>query len=81
MTEALVLLIPLFSAALLALIADYRLSAKINVAASGLALLAALLLLVDRPAAGQFLTVDDLNIVFILLSTFVGFTTSAFSAS
>ena len=42
---------------------------------------AALLLLVDRPAAGQFLLVDDLNIVFILLNTFVGFTTSAFSAS
>ena len=81
MTESLVLLIPLFSAALLALLADYRLSAKINVAASGLSLVAALLLLVDRPAAGQFLAVDDLNIVFILLSTFVGFTTSAFSAS
>ncbi len=43
--------------------------------------LAALLLLADRPAAGQFLLVDDLNIVFILLNTFVGFTTSAFSAS
>jgi hydrogenase-4 component F len=80
-TESLVLLIPLFSAGLLALLADYRLSAKINVAASGLSLIAALLLLVDRPAAGQFLAVDDLNIVFILLSTFVGFTTSAFSAS
>ena len=81
MTESLVLLIPLFSAALLALLADYRLSAKINVAASGLSLVAALLLLMDRPVAGQFLAVDDLNIVFILLSTFVGFTTSAFSAS
>jgi hydrogenase-4 component F len=81
LTEALVLLIPLLSAVLLLLTADYRLSAKINVAASGLSLVAALLLLVDRPAAGQFLVVDDLNIVFILLSTFVGFTTSAFSAS
>ena len=40
-----------------------------------------LLLLVDRPATGQYLLVDDLNIVFILLNTFVGFTTSAFSAS
>ena len=44
-------------------------------------LLAALLLLVDRPATGPFLLVDDLNVVFILLNTFVGFTTSAFSAS
>ena len=77
----LVLLIPLLSAAGLSLISGYRLSARINVAASGLSLLAALLLLVDRPAPGQYLAVDDLNIVFILLNTFVGFTTSAFSAS
>ena len=38
-------------------------------------------LFVDRPAAGGYLFVDDLNIVFIVLGTFVGFTTSAFSAS
>src|SRR3546814_768739 len=30
---------------------------------------------------GPFLLVDDLNIVFIVLNTFVGFTTSVFSAS
>src|SRR5690242_9829136 len=81
MTESLVLLIPLLSAALLSLIPGYRLSAKINVGASALALAAALLLLANRPAAGRFLAVDDLNIVFILLTAFVGFTTSAFSAS
>ncbi len=33
------------------------------------------------PPPAQFLLVDDLNIVFILLNTFVGFTTSVFSAS
>ena len=76
-----VLLIPLVAAAVLALVADYRLSAKINVGASGLALLAALTLLWQRPAPGQYLLIDDLNVVFILLNTFVGFTTSAFSAS
>jgi hydrogenase-4 component F len=81
MTESLVLLIPLLSAALLSLVPSYRLSAKINVGASGLSFAAALLLLINRPAAGQFLAVDDLNIVFVLLSAFVGFTTSAFSAS
>ena len=32
-----------------------------------------------RPAT--YLLVDDLNIVFIVLTTFVGFTTSVFSAS
>ena len=35
----------------------------------------------DRPAPGQYLLIDDLNVVFIVLNTFVGFTTSAFSAS
>ena len=81
LTESLVLLVPLLAAAVLSLVSDYRRSARINVAASFLSFLAALLLLADRPAAGQFFAVDDLNIVFILLNTFVGFTTSAFSAS
>src|SRR5204863_1027392 len=30
---------------------------------------------------GKYLFVDDLNIVFIVLSTFIGFTTSVFSAT
>ena len=33
------------------------------------------------PPNGTFLFVDDLNVVFVVLGTFVGFTTSAFSAS
>lgn len=37
--------------------------------------------MVERPAPGSYLLVDDLNIVFVILNTFVGFTTSAFSAS
>jgi len=76
-----VLLIPIATAGLLALISDYRLSARLNVAASLATLLAALLLFVERPAVGPYLFVDDLNIVFVVLSTFVGFTTSLFSAS
>ena len=44
-------------------------------------LVAALFLLGERPAAGDYLFVDDLNNVFIVLTTFVGFTTSVFSAS
>jgi hydrogenase-4 component F len=81
MSEFAILLVPLLAAAILAAISDYRISARINVAASLLSFLCALLLLVDRPTPGQFLLVDDLNVVFILLNTFVGFTTSAFSAS
>ena len=38
-------------------------------------------LFVDAAGAGRYLLVDDLNIVFIVLNTFVGFTTSVFSAS
>src|SRR3984957_12032812 len=81
MSELAILLVPLAAAAVLAAISDYRMSARINVAASLLSFLCALYLLIDRPAAGQYLLIDDLNVVFILLNTFVGFTTSMFSAS
>jgi hydrogenase-4 component F len=79
---AAVLLVPIASAALLALIPGYRLSARLNVLASFLTLLAALALLVsERPEPGLYLLIDDLNIVFIVLNTFVAFTTSIFSAT
>jgi hydrogenase-4 component F len=76
-----ILAIPLVSAALLAGIAGYRLSALLNVLASLLTFLVALVLFVRRPPAGLFLHADDLNVVFIVLGTFVAFTTSVFSAS
>ena len=78
---ALILLIPVVSAAVLALLPGYIASSRLNVVASLLTLLAALSLLWRRPEAGLLLHVDDLNVVFIVLNTFVGFTTSAFSAS
>ncbi len=76
-----VLAIPLVAAAVLALVPGYRLSAGLNMAASLGSLLCALMLLAGRPAPGQYLLVDDLNVVFIILNAFVGFTTSVFSAS
>src|SRR5262249_51986465 len=76
-----VLVIPATAATLLALLPGYWLSARINVAASFATLVAALSLLLERPAPSPYLFVDDLNIVFVVLATFVGFTTSAFSAS
>lgn len=77
-----VLVIPLFAAVLLALLSHYRMSARLNVFASLLTCIAALFLFVfERPQPGQYLLVDDLNIIFIVLNTFVGFTTSVFSAS
>jgi hydrogenase-4 component F len=63
------------------LLPGYWLTARLNVLAALLTFLAALSLLVERPAPGGYLFVDDLNIVFVVLGTFVGFTTSAFSAS
>jgi hydrogenase-4 component F len=78
---ALILAIPLTSTLLLLLITNFRLSARLNAFSSLLTLLAALSLLFNRPAAGTYLLVDELNIVFIILNNLVGFTTSVFSAS
>ncbi|MGZ5890027.1 MAG: hydrogenase 4 subunit F [Hyphomicrobium sp.] len=76
-----ILVIPGVAALLLALLPGYKLTARLNVFATFLTFLAALSLLVVRPANGTYLFVDDLNVVFVVLGTFVGFTTSAFSAS
>src|SRR4051812_46043725 len=76
-----ILLTPLFAAVILAILPGYRIGAALNVIASLASLLFALTLLWDRPATGAYLLVDDLNIVFVLLNCFIGFTTSAFSAS
>jgi len=76
-----VLLIPLVAAFVLALLPGYRVTALLNVLASLLTFLAAISLLFLRPETGRLLFVDDLNVVFIVLNTLVGFTTSMFSAS
>jgi hydrogenase-4 component F len=75
------LLIPLGAAGALALIPAYRLSAALNIIASLAELFVAGSLLVYRPPGGLYLRVDDLSVVFIVLSSFVGFTTSVFSAT
>ena len=76
-----VLMIPAVGAALLALLPGYWLAARLNVLIALATLIAALSLLVDRPPPGGYLFVDDLNVVFVVLSTFVGFTTAVFSAT
>jgi hydrogenase-4 component F len=76
-----VLAIPLLAAAILALTPSYRLSAAVNALASCLTLVAAASLFFHRPAGGFYLQIDDLSVVFIVLNTFVGFTTSVFSAT
>ena len=78
---ALVLLIPALAVPLLAFLPGYRLSARLNILASFLTFLGALSLFAWPGATGTYFLVDDLNIVFIVLNTLVGFTTSLFSAS
>jgi hypothetical protein len=71
-----VLAIPALAAALLAALPVYRLTATLNVIATFLTFLAAVALFFGRPSPTPYLLVDDLNNVFIVLTTFVGFTTS-----
>jgi hydrogenase-4 component F len=76
-----VLVIPAVAAVLFAALPGYQMTARFNVIATFLTLITALSLYVVEPTSGSYLLVDDLNKVFIVLTTFVGFTTSVFSAS
>ncbi|HEX6118942.1 MAG TPA: hydrogenase 4 subunit F [Dongiaceae bacterium] len=76
-----VLLIPLLAVFVLAALPGYRLTSLLNVLASLLTFLTAISLFLVRPEPGQLLFIDDLNVVFIVLNTLVGLTTSVFSAS
>ncbi|GBD41037.1 NADH-quinone oxidoreductase subunit M [bacterium HR39] len=77
-----VLLVPAAAALGLAFVRDPKLGARLNVAASLLTFLASLALLAgERPPPDDLLIVDDLDSTFVALTTLVGFTTSAFSAS
>jgi hydrogenase-4 component F len=76
-----VLGIPAIAAALFAALPDYRIAARSNIAATGLTLLCSMSLFFAKPQPSAYLLVDDLNGTFIVLTSFVGFTTSIFSAS
>ncbi|HET9579203.1 MAG TPA: hydrogenase 4 subunit F [Usitatibacter sp.] len=77
----LILAVPLVSAALLALVPDNRATGRLNALASLLTFLGSTVLFFERPQTGPFLIVDEVNVVFVVLNTFVAFTTSVFSAS
>jgi hydrogenase-4 component F len=76
-----VLGVPLVAAALLAAVPGYKVTAQLNVFAAFATFVSASSLFLVRPQAGIYLIVDDLNVVFIVLNTFVAFTTAVFSAS
>jgi hydrogenase-4 component F len=76
-----VLAIPALAAVVLALLPGYWMAARLNVLVALATFLVSLSLFFSRPPPGAYLHIDDLNNVFIVLTTFVGFTTSVFSAS
>ena len=78
---ALVIGIPFVSAAVLVLVPGYRISAAGNVLAMFATFLAGVSLLFVDAGASSYFIIDDMNILFIILNTLVGFTTSVFSAS
>ncbi|MEP7173555.1 MAG: hydrogenase 4 subunit F [Aestuariivirga sp.] len=78
---ALVIGIPFVSAAVLVAVPGYRASAAGNVFAMFATFLAGVSLLFVDAGASSYFIVDDMNILFIILNTLVGFTASVFSAS
>jgi hydrogenase-4 component F len=76
-----ILVIPAIAVPILALVSGYRLGAALNILACALTLGAAVALLFAEHPRGDLVIIDDFNIFLIILTTFVGFTTSIFSAS
>ena len=76
-----ILALPAATGVLLAFLPAYRVSAFVNVASCFATFVTAASFFLIKPASGIYFLVDDLNIVFIVLNTFVAFTTSVFSAS
>jgi hydrogenase-4 component F len=76
-----ILAVPAIAVLVLALISDYRLGATLNVVACALTFGASVALLFTGHPRSDLIIIDDFNIFLIILTTFVGFTTSIFSAS
>jgi hydrogenase-4 component F len=77
----LLLIIPAIAVPVLAIVSSYRLGAALNVIACGLVLAAAIALLFTAHPRGDIIIIDDFNIFLLILTAFVGFTTSIFSAT
>jgi hydrogenase-4 component F len=75
------LIIPASAIPILALVSGYRLGAALNILACALTLGAATALLFTGHPRSDLIIIDDFNIFLLVLTTFVGFTTSIFSAT
>ncbi len=79
----LLLTLPLGAAIILTILPGrwHRLASQLNILASLLTLIAGSTLFFERPTPGVFLFIDDFNVYLVVLTAFVGFTTSIFSAN
>ncbi|OHC74814.1 MAG: hydrogenase 4 subunit F [Rhodospirillales bacterium RIFCSPLOWO2_12_FULL_58_28] len=75
------LVTPAAAIVILSLAPGHRLRALLNIAASFISFIAACSLFFARPENSDFFLIDDFNIYLVVLNTFIGFTTSVFSAS
>jgi hydrogenase-4 component F len=80
---ALVLLTPVAAGVILGFIPGryHRIAALLNVLASFVTLASGLTLFKVRPEPNLYFFIDDFNVYLVVLTAFVGFTTSVFSAS
>jgi hydrogenase-4 component F len=78
---ALVIAIPFIFTAVLVFVPGYRASAAGNIVAMSCTFLAGLSLLFVQPETNSYFIIDEMNILFVILNTLVGLTTSVFSAS
>jgi hydrogenase-4 component F len=76
-----IVVVPGIAIPILALISGYRLGAVVNIIACALTLTAATSLLFTDHPRSDLVIIDDFNIFLIILTAFVGFTTSVFSAT
>jgi hydrogenase-4 component F len=76
-----ILAVPAVAIVVLALISSYRIGAALNIIACAVTFGAAVALLHTGHPRSDLIIIDDFNIFLIILTTFVGFTTSIFSAS
>jgi hydrogenase-4 component F len=76
-----ILLVPAVAMVTLALVSNYRVGATLNVVAAGITCAAGVSLLFAERVRTDIVLIDDFNIYLVTLTTFIGFTTSVFSAS
>ena len=76
-----ILAVPVIAIAVLSLVSSYRIGAVLNIAACAVTFCAAAALPFTGHQRSDLVIIDDFNVFLVILTTFVGLTTSVFSAS